>query len=97
MSGPISGLSEFAELLLKLGKQERFNLAEVAAPISLGCAPGVMQIDVSSYCHKEAYRTADLASTGLEVTFVCCDQTLCNSSDFVSRDHIPHVGMRFTR
>src|ERR1700751_1755746 len=56
-----------------------------------------MQIDVSPYCHENASGTAELASTRLQVTFVCCDQTLCNSSDFFSRDHIPHLGMRFTR
>jgi hypothetical protein len=46
---------------------------------------------------RKAHRTAELASNGLQVTFACCDQTHCNSGDFVYRDRIPHLGVCFTR
>jgi hypothetical protein len=95
--GTICGLGQSLKLRLKLIKQKRFDLAEVAAATSLGFPPGAMRIDVSPHSHGKAYRTAKLASNGLQVTFACCDQTHCNSSGFVSRSHIPHVGMRFTR
>jgi hypothetical protein len=91
----IGGLAELAELLLKLGKQERFDLAKVRAVTSLGYLLGALLIDTSTYFHEKAYRTAELASTGLQVRFASCGQTLCNSSGFISCDHIPLVGMRF--
>src|SRR5262249_32136558 len=97
LSGAIRRLREFAELLLKLGEQERFDLAEVPAATSISCPPGAMRGDVSGHCHSKPYGPAAFASNRRPVTFVCCDQTLCHSSCFVSRDHIPNVGMRFTR
>ena len=52
-------------------------------------------LDVSRHCHEKAYGPAELASTGLQVTFACCDQTHCNSSGFLSRDRISHLGLCF--
>src|SRR5439155_22253940 len=78
LPGTISRLGQSPQLRLKLIKQERFDLAEVAAATSTGRPPGAMRIGVSRHAHEKAYRTAEVASNGLQVTFACCDQMHCN-------------------
>src|SRR6266403_5094000 len=56
-------------------------------------------LGVSRHAHEKAYRTAEVASNVLQVTFACCAQMHCNCNPggFVSRDRIPHLRVCFTR